>query len=145
MDTHPTILVAEDDEDDVLFIKMAFKKTGLPNPLMIAHNGEEVVDYLKGNPPFNNRAVFPLPRLLLLDLKMPRMTGFEVLAWLAAHSEFEHLPAVVLSSSSLEADVDLSRQMGARDYFIKPNDNEQLTNLLLELSARWLSEVPQEA
>jgi CheY-like chemotaxis protein len=134
---HTPLLVAEDDENDVLLMKISVEKAGLPNPLMIAGDGQEVVDYLQGNPPFNDRVVFPPPGLLVLDLKMPRMNGFEVLAWLAEHPEFK-LPVVVLSSSDREEDVRAAFRMGALDYFVKPPSRKQLTELLLDLSARWL-------
>jgi len=137
MAAHTPILVAEDDEDDVFLMKISVEKTGLPNPLMIARDGQEVVDYLEGNPPFNDRVLFPLPGLLVLDLKMPRMNGFDVLAWLGERPEVK-LPVVVLSSSRLEADVRVALRMGALDYFVKPQRSEQLTDLLRDLSARWL-------
>src|SRR5258707_6450593 len=99
-----TILLAEDDENDVFFLKRALKEAGLETQIFVARDGQEAVNYLSGQPPFANRADFPVPTLLLLDLKMPRMSGFDVLQWLHAQKDFERLLVVVFSSSSEESD-----------------------------------------
>jgi CheY-like chemotaxis protein len=136
---HAPILAAEDEETDALLLAMAFKKAGLPNALVIVRDGQEAVDYLAGQPPYADRSRHPLPGLLLLDLKMPRMNGFEVLEWLAARPDFKDLPVVVLSSSAYESDVAKALGMGAREYRVKPHDYKQLTGLLLEVMARWMA------
>src|SRR4051812_6820580 len=94
------ILLVEDREDDVLLIKRAFDKIGLANPVQVARDGQEAVEYLLGEEEFSNREEHPLPSLILLDLKMPRMNGFEFLVWIKKREELRHLPVVVLSSSS---------------------------------------------
>ena len=83
MTARAPILSAEDELTDQLILQAAFKKTGLPNPLVFLQDGQEAVDYLAGRPPYADRGAHPLPGLLLLDLKMPRMDGFDVLTWLA--------------------------------------------------------------
>jgi CheY-like chemotaxis protein len=138
------ILVADDDENDIFFLCRALERAGLRNPLIITHDGQEVIDYLGGAAPYADRARHPLPGLLLLDLKMPRMNGFEVLAWMEAHPEFNELPVVVFSSSSQEEDIRKARQLGADEYQIKPSDFYKLVQLVQEISARWLDPSTQE-
>src|SRR5438552_6299944 len=91
------ILLAEDNADDVLLIRLALEKAGAGNLLRVVRDGEEVVQYLQGQGVFADRTQFPVPDLLLLDLAMPRMSGLEVLAWLQPRAEWIHLPVVVLS------------------------------------------------
>lgn len=133
------VLAAEDEETDAFLLRQAFRKAGVPNDLIIARDGQDAVGYLNGDPPYADRSQHPLPCLLLLDLRMPRMDGFDVLAWLSERPQFKNLPVVVLSSSSHESDIEKAREMGAWDYQIKPHSMEQLVQLTNELSARWLS------
>jgi CheY-like chemotaxis protein len=135
---HPSVLVAEDEETDVLILRLGFEKAGLPNPLIAVRDGQEALDYLNGNGPYADRSRHPLPALLLLDLKMPRLTGFDVLAWLATRPDFKHLPAVVLSSSSDDSDIQEALRLGARDYFVKPHSLAELVKIIRTLPARWL-------
>src|SRR5262252_10160973 len=127
---HVPILLAEDEENDVVLMRKAFERAGLPNPIMVVENGREAVDYLAGKGEFAQRDKFPLPGLLLLDLKMPWMDGFDVLVWLRRHRSFDTLPVVVLTSSRLQSDIDRSRMLGAYDYRVKPHDFEHLVRLL---------------
>src|SRR5947207_9652434 len=96
------ILVADDDENDIFFLRRAIARAGLSNPLFITNDGQEAIDYLEGRPPFDNRVLYPLPVLFLLDLKMPRVNGFDVLLWLATRPVLKEIPVVVLSSSCHE-------------------------------------------
>jgi DNA-binding response OmpR family regulator len=130
------ILVADDDDNDIFFLRRALAKAGLSIEIVVAHDGQEVMDYLSGQ----DRDRFPLPRLLLLDLKMPRLDGFDVLAWRQRHPEFSALPVVVLSSSAHEADRQRACQLGADDYFIKPSDFQKLVVMIKELHDRWLKD-----
>ena len=132
------ILAAEDEETERFLLKIAFERTGLPNPLVTVGDGKEAVDYLAGHAPYTDRAIHPLPALLLLDLKMPRMNGFDVLAWLAARPEFRDLPVAVLSSSPDESDIARARQMGACAYFVKPHDLSDLVKIIQSLPDLWL-------
>src|ERR1051326_4416067 len=111
------ILVAEDEESDVMILRMAVRKAELPNRLIFVRDGQEMIGYLEGAGRYQNRAEYPLPGLLILDLKMPRMTGFDVLAWLAKHPRLNVLPTVVLSSSSHHADIAKAREMGAKEFY----------------------------
>src|SRR5437868_3466591 len=95
----PCVLVADDDPDEVYLLRWAFHRAGINHELIELRDGALTVDYLKGIEPYDDRACYPLPELLMLDLKMPRMNGFDVLAWLNGRPELKHLPAIVFSSS----------------------------------------------
>src|SRR5215475_14661581 len=134
---HPTILAAEDLEADALLLKMAYEAAKLPYRLVVVEDGQCAVDYLKGTPPYE-RANWPLPGMLLLDLKMPRMDGFEVLSWLREAREFSALAVVVLSCSPREEDMMRAKELGAREYLVKPLGYQELTVMLKDVVARWL-------
>ena len=137
---HVPILLAEDDENDIFLMGRAFDRAGLPNPLFVVRNGQQVIDYLAGTGDYAQRDKFPLPGLVLLDLKMPWMDGFDVLKWLRTHSQFDTLPVVVLTSSKLQIDVDKSRQFGVYDYRVKPHEFADLVRLLDDVRNCWLDE-----
>ena len=139
------ILSVEDEETDRFLLRVAHKKSGLQNPLVFADDGQAAVDYFDGKPPFQDRGAHPLPGLILLDLKMPRMDGFDVLAWLAKRPEFRQLPVVILSSSSNEADIQKAREMGALDYRMKSADLQELVSMMRDLAQRWPVEQSQLA
>ncbi len=139
------ILLAEDDDNDVFFVRRALQQAGLANPLIVARDGKEAVDYLEGAGPYNDRARHPLPGLLLLDLKMPLLNGFDVLTWLQTRPELGYLPVVVLSSSDHDLDMQKARQLGADDYRVKPSDFQNLVQIVQELHSRWLTAESQAA
>src|SRR6185436_11022245 len=97
------VLVAEDEETDAMLLRWAFEKAGVAQPLVVARDGKEAVDYLEGEGDCADRVRHPFPCLLILDLKMPRMDGFDVLAWLGERPRFNHLPPIVLSSSAYQS------------------------------------------
>lgn len=134
------ILLAEDDKNDIFLMRRAFDTAGIRNPLHVVHNGQEAVDYLSGAGVYSDRNKFPLPRLLLLDLKMPLLDGFDVLKWLRAEKQFDMLPVVVLTSSKLQMDVDRSREFGVFDYRVKPHAFEDLVRVLDDVQKCWLDE-----
>ena len=137
MPRQATILVADDDPNDLLFLELAVKKSGLGHLVRTVRDGEEAIDYLSGNPPFTDRTQAPLPDLFLLDLKMPKKNGFEVLLWLQGQESVRQIPVVVLSGSALETDKEEAIALGAREYRVKPFV-EELVGLVKELDARWL-------
>jgi CheY-like chemotaxis protein len=135
----PTVLIAEDDPNDVFFLRRAFEKAGVDCQLCDVSDGQKAVEYLRGSPPYNDRDLYPVPDLLILDLKMPMLDGFAVLEWLAARPDLAHVPAVVLSSSSSDEDRRRAARMGAREYHLKPSEVNRLTDLASSLHSRWLS------
>lgn len=134
-----TILWAEDDSNDVLLMKRAFQKAGLSHRLIHVSDGQDAVEYLSGRAVAEPEQRPVRPDLLMLDLKMPRMGGLEVLAWLQTRPDLQGLPVVMLSSSDREADVNEARSLGASDYLVKPCGPEGLIQLVRELDARWLT------
>jgi CheY-like chemotaxis protein len=132
------ILLAEDREDDVLLIRKAFERAHIPNPLYVVHDGEEVIAYLKGEGKFSNRAEYPLPDLILLDLKMPRVNGFEVLAWIRQQPSLSSLRVLVLTSASEMRDVNQAYRLGANSFLVKPHDFEEFVELSKLMQDCWL-------
>src|SRR5258706_11493205 len=135
------ILVAEDEDVDIFLLRRAFRRAGLLHNLVDVGDGEETIQYLTGCPPFEDRVKYPFPQLLLLDLKMPKLNGFDVLAWLAGRPDMHDLPAVVLTSSPFESDVRMAEKLGAQDFLTKPNDLDQMITIVKSISERWLTNV----
>ena len=132
MNTH-VLLVAEDDDTDAMLLERAVMKASTTFQMVRVSNGEGVVAYLRGEGPYADRAMHPWPHVLLLDLKMPRVDGFEVLEWLRKNNASRPLPAVVLSSSALKADVQRAYTLGANSYVVKPTAPERLEQLVSAL------------
>jgi CheY-like chemotaxis protein len=132
-----TILLVEDDEDDAFIFQRALKASRVANPLRIATNGKQAVDYLAGNGKYSDRAQFPLPFIIFLDLKLPYLNGFDVLRWIRQQPSLEPIVVVVLTSSDEERDHNTAYELGARSYIVKPPDNEQILNLLRSLESYW--------
>ncbi len=137
MQTDQFILLAEDDPNDTVLIKRAFQKAGLGEILKTVGDGDQAMDYLRGNQEYADRARFPLPFLLLLDLKMPGTDGFEVLQWLRGQPDFKRLLVVVLTSSNLQADVDRAYDLGANSYLVKPVEFIEMVNMIQRFEASW--------
>jgi CheY-like chemotaxis protein len=131
------ILLAEDDPNDVLLIQRAFQKAGLGNVLKVVPDGAEAIDYLSGRGNYTDRDKFPLPFLLLLDLKMPGTDGFEVLQWLRGDPDIKRLLVVVLTSSELQEDVDRAYELGANSYLVKPVEFDSMVTLIKRFEAYW--------
>lgn len=142
---HDTILLVEDDANDVVLVKRAFKQAKVANPLQVARDGEEAVAYLAGAGEFADRERFPLPAIILLDLKMPRKSGLEVLEWLRAQPGLKRLPVVVLTSSKENRDINRAYELGANSYLIKPVSFNNLTEMVKTLGLYWiiLNEPPE--
>jgi CheY-like chemotaxis protein len=133
-----TLLLVEDGEDDVLFMRRAFTKVGIANPLQVVGDGQEALDYLAGNGRFHDRCEYPLPSLVLLDLKLPQIPGMEVLKWIRASDRFEPLPVIVLTSSREGRDIDEAYRTGTNAYLVKPNNAEKLVEIVQSLREFWL-------
>jgi len=132
------ILLAEDDENDVLLVQRAFQKSNIANPLHVVRDGEEAVAYLSGKLQYADRNRYPLPVLLLMDLKMPRRSGLEVLAWLRQQPGLKRLPVVVLTSSNQSPDINRAYDLGANSYLVKPAGFDSLVELVKNLDMYWL-------
>jgi len=130
MDRNLTILVAEDTEDDALFLERGFRKAGLKNPLQILTDGEEVIKYLKAQGKYEDRAKYPFPSVFFTDIKMPKMSGFEVLKWLRDHPECRVIPTIVISSSEEPEDVTRAYQIGCNAYLTKPRTLGELEDII---------------
>lgn len=138
MNNSKVILVADDDENDVFFLRRAFAKSGLLHTLIHVSDGQKAIEYLLGEGIYADRKSNPFPDLLLLDVKMPKTDGFDVLATLQSLPGSE-LPVVVFSTSALTLDVQMAKKLGALDYVMKPVDQDEMLKVVLSLHERWLS------
>ena len=128
----------EDEENDVLFMQQAMQKAGVLNPIRVASNGQEAIDYFKGTGKFANREDFPLPCLVLLDLKLPHVMGLDVLKWIRQQSKVAAI-VIILTSSKEEADIATAYRLGANGYMVKPPDVNQLTDIAKSIKDFWLT------
>lgn len=135
---HRTVLLVEDNPDDVLLIQRAFSKARLAHPLQQVSDGEEAINYLDGRGSYANRQQYPLPGLLLLDLKLPRTSGLEVLAWLKDQPGMHRLPVVVFTSSREDTDIQRAYELGANSYLVKPVHFDALLEMVHTLGVYWL-------
>lgn len=136
--TPPAVLLVEDNPDDAFLIRRAFKKAGLANPLQVVGDGEQAVAYLGGEGEYADRTRYPLPALLLLDLKLPRQDGLEVLAWLRQQPMLKRIVVVILTSSKEFTDIDKAYEMGANSYLVKPVGFDSLVDMVRTLNQYWL-------
>ena len=120
-------------------MQRAFRKANLTNPLHVARDGQEAIDYLSHQGRFTDAARYPAPTLMLLDLKMPRKNGFETLEWLRQQPVLKRTVAVVLSSSNERADINRAYDLGANSYLVKPGDFQALVHLVTSLTSYWLA------
>jgi len=133
------ILLAEDREDDIFLIRKAFREAYISNPLHVVRDGEEAISYLAGDGKYSNREEFPLPDLMLLDLKMPRVDGFEVLTWIRQQPSLAALRVVVLTSSDALRDVNRAYQLGANSFMVKPLEFEDVLHMSKFVTTYWLT------
>ncbi len=131
------ILLVEDDPNDVLLIERAFRKAGMNNTLKVVRDGDQAIAYLSGLGVYADRERFPLPFLILLDLKMPGVGGFEVLEWVRSDPNVKRLLVVVLTSSNLQADVDRAYDLGANSYLVKPVEFEEMVSMVHRFEVYW--------
>jgi CheY-like chemotaxis protein len=133
----PTLLVAEDDDNDFLVLEQALTKVSFETDLRRVRDGAEIIQYLAGEDGFADREAHPLPELILLDLKMPRRSGFDVLIWLRNHERLKHLPAVIFSTSDNPDDMQQARALGATAYLTKPKAYDGYPKLAQALRDLW--------
>jgi CheY-like chemotaxis protein len=141
------MLLVEDDPNDILLIQRAFAKACLVNPLKVVRDGEEALNYLSGSGEFADRGRYPLPSLILLDLKLPRKSGLEILQWLRQQPNLKHIPVIVLTSSKESSDVSRAYDLGANSYLVKPVGFEGLLELVKSIGMYWmiLNKTPEPA
>jgi CheY-like chemotaxis protein len=137
-DSRDTILLVEDDQNDVFFLQYAFEAAGITNPLRVVVDGQKAIDYLAGEGQYAERSRYPFPCLVLLDLKLPVRMGLEVLEWIHERPELRNLLVVVLTSSSSVADVDRSYQLGARSFLVKPLSVDKRLEMARLIKQYWV-------
>lgn len=130
MNEKQTILLVDDSKDDLVLMRMAFKKAEFVTCLQEVHNGEEAIAYLKGEGPFSDRDKFPLPAIMLLDLNMPMTNGFGVLEWLRKQPLLKRMSVIILTASMRLEDVEQAFDLGANSYLVKPGSMEELTTMI---------------
>jgi CheY-like chemotaxis protein len=126
-------------------VTRAFRKAGLPNPVRVLRDGDAAVAYLAGDGEYADRAAHPLPAFVLLDLKLPRRSGLEVLAWLKGRPGLRRLPVAVLTASRESPDVARAYDLGANSYLVKPAEPGPLLDMVRTLGAYWagINEPPE--
>lgn len=125
-----TILLVDDNEDDVFLMRSIFQKLRIPNPVQTLGDGDDAISYLKGEGRYGDRNHFPFPVMILLDLNMPRRNGFEVLSWVRAQPGLKNLTVHILSASMRQVDVEQAFARGANSYLVKPSQVESLMDLV---------------
>lgn len=137
--TNPCILLVEDEPDDIFLVQRAFSKAAMSCRIETCTDGEQAIAYLSGSGEFADRKRFPFPELMLLDLKLPRKSGLEVLSWLRLQpGKCRRLPVVLLTSSRQLGDVNRAYEIGANSYLVKPVGFENLVALVRNLNSYWL-------
>ena len=132
------ILVADDSEDDVVLLKRAFLRAGIDAAIEFVSDGQDAVDYLGGRAPFDDRQRFPLPKLMMLDVKMPGVDGFDVLEWLRRQPGLRGLPVIMWSSSEQQEDVNRAYALGANSYLAKPTQTDRFEEMVKAIELYWM-------
>jgi len=132
------VLLADDNENDVLMFRRAARRANFDQPLRVVSNGEETISYLKGEGKYDDRAKYPLPGVVLLDLKMPRKNGFEVLQWMRGQPAFDTMQVVVLTSSDEIRDINRAYELGANSFLVKPLSFDEFVGMLEALRSYCL-------
>ncbi len=133
------ILLVEDDSTDALLLRRAFEKAGVANPLQVISDGEQAVAYLSGQGVYGDRARHPLPSLVILDIMLPRRSGFEVLTWMRQDPALRSLPVIMLTSSGEPRDISRAYDTGANAYHVKPSGFRDLLEFVEAIKAYWLT------
>ncbi len=138
MSNQAELLLVDDNDDDVQLVGRAFTQARILNPLRVVRSGEEALEYLGGTGRYAERAGHALPAIVLLDLKMPGMSGFDVLRWIRGQPSINRLRVVVLTSSQDIRDVNAAYRLGANSFLVKPIDFERLVEISQALNGYWL-------
>jgi CheY-like chemotaxis protein len=132
------VLLVEDNADDVMFVNLAFRRARIGHALMFVSDGEQAIDYLRGEGPYSNREKFPLPILMLLDLQMPKVDGFGVLRWVRGEARLRRLPITVFTGSNYPTHLAQAYELGANSFVLKPFKFEEFYRAISEIAGFWL-------
>jgi CheY-like chemotaxis protein len=133
-----TVLLVEDDLNDIFLVKRAFRTARIPNPLQVVTDGEEAISYLRGEGKYADRESYPLPLLIVMDIKMPRRSGFDVLEWVKGDGRpLRRIPIVIVSSSNNVSDINRAYELGANAYMVKPMDYRAVEHLFESITHYW--------
>ena len=136
----PVLLLVEDNLDDIKFLRLAFSKRGLSFRVEVAHNGEQAVEYLEGRGAYQDRGRYPVPTHVILDLKLPKKSGIEVLQWMKERPNLAGIPVAIFSSSGQSGDENRARDIGVDHYWVKPTSFKKLLEIV-DVIARWMTMV----
>jgi CheY-like chemotaxis protein len=136
-DSEP-ILVVDDSERDVSLLKLGLEEAEVANPLVVVSSYEQAVEYLSGYGQYSDRALYPPPLLVFLDIHMPGKSGFELLEWIRANETWRHLVVLMMSGSSSRADISRSYRLGANSYLLKAQDHLELVKTLRHFRTYWI-------
>jgi len=134
----PTILLVEDMPSDAALIRRGFEKTKVLNPIVWTKNGQEALGYLSGLGQYGDRNKYPLPALILLDLDLPEMTGFELLQWKRTQPYIRRIPVVILTIDRATSAVNAAYDLGANSYLIKPGNPDEIMRIVKIIQEYWL-------
>ena len=139
MENHSfNVLLVEDDLNDIFLVKRAFKMAQIPSPLQVVTDGQEAISYLRGDGKYADRDTFPLPQLMVMDIKMPRKTGFDVLEWVKGNDgPLRRIPIVIVSSSDNPSDINRAYELGANAYMVKPVNFRAVEHLISSITHYW--------
>ena len=138
MTTEFPILIVEDNDDDLFILQRALRTAGVAETIRNVSDGEAALDYFSGKATYRDRSAFPLPRLVLLDLKLPKVHGHDVLSWIRKQPALTGVVVIVLSSSKEPADIEKAYAYGANAYLVKPSAINELVDAIKAIQAFWL-------
>jgi CheY-like chemotaxis protein len=138
MGAQPPLLLVEDSEDDVFLMTRALKSAAVELPLQVVEDGRRALDYLSGAGAYSDRRAYPLPALIFLDIKLPQVSGLEVLRWIRENPHLRRTVVIVLTSSNYPEDVRQAYNLGANSYIVKPAKFQQLVEFVKAFKTYWL-------
>ena len=137
------VLYVEDERNDVYFMRHVWRVAGIAHPLITFPHAQAAMDYLSGKGAYNDREKYPLPCLILLDLNLPGLSGFDLLRWVRRQPWLQSMKVVVISGSNQERDVQLANSLGVADYIVKPPELDRLEKLIFAKKDIWFAHAPQ--
>jgi CheY-like chemotaxis protein len=140
MEKDNTVLLVEDSHNDIMLMHYAFKKADVQNPIVEVRDGQEAIEYLNGVGIYADRQRYPLPCLIITDLKMPRVDGFALLKFLKDRPDLARVPKLILSASNMEKDRNRAAELGACGYFVKPSGLDELVKVVSHLDDTWIAD-----